>query len=206
MLRIIQSFFSLKFSLPFLVGLAVMVGISCILAHFSYGSRSSCEIEFTLRTQVPADFSIYYDIGEGLSQKYYQQKRIDNLGKKTIISFCIASYRQLRTIRFDPAMTPIEMDIYSILLRYSDGTSFHVPFDTLQAGEQILEHSWNDSKLTFTTTPDANDPTFVLTTLNDGGSQNDSSQKITYYILWILAATFLVLLARFLVLFFWFGH
>ncbi len=206
MLRIIQSFFLPIFSLPFLISLTGVVGICCILAHYSYGSRSSCEIEFTLKTQIPTDFSVYYDIGEGLSQKYYQQKRIDYLGEKTIISFCIASYQQLLTIRFDPAMTPIAMDIYSILLRYSDGTSFRVPFDTLQAGEQILKYSWDDSKLSFTTTPDANDPTFVLTKLNDGVSHKNSSQKILYYTLWILTGTFIASLGRFMIHFFWLGH
>ena len=192
-------------SLWFLASLAGVLAISGLFAHYSYGTRESCEVEFNLRTPVPVNFAIYYDIGEGLSQKYHQQKYIETINQKTRISFCIASYRQLRTIRFDPAMQEITMDLYSIVLRYSNGNTFNVPLDSLIAGNQIQETKLSSSSLTFSTVAGANDPTFVLGKLNDGNLPNDRAQRLTHYLLWLSSGLLLVVFGRFFLLYFCLG-
>lgn len=200
-----KKYFWSFISLGFLSFLALAITLSLILAHYSYGTRSSCEVEFTLKTPKPVNFAIYYDIGEGLSQKFHQQKFIETINEKTILSFCIASFRQLRTIRFDPAMQPVSMDIYSVILRYSDGTKYNVPLDSLTAGNQISTNTLSNGTLTFSTLPDANDPTFVLSKLNDGHAPDNSWDKLFHYSIWILSALAFSLVARFFHLYFLLG-
>lgn len=201
----IKYFWPVK-SLTFFTVLLCLVALFSILAHYSYAPKSSCQIEFVLKTPMPVEFGIYYDIGEGLTQKDFQEKTIEIINQKTNVSFCIAAYSQLRTIRFDPAMQPINMDIYSITLSYDDDTVYEVPFATIKPGTHILSHHFNDTGFYFESTPDADDPNFVLSTLNDGSIQKDDTlKKLLHYGLWICSALLLAVLGRFFVLYFILG-
>ncbi len=200
----IKYFWPIK-SATFFVGLFVVLAVCTIFAHYSYSNKSSCQIEFVLKTPSAVDFGIYYDIGEGLTQKDHQTKRIEKIDQKTKISFCIPVYSQLRSLRFDPGTQPLKMDIYSITLIYGDGTQLEVPFDSLRPGKQILSHEWNETVFSFETIPDANDPYFSLTKLHSGFIQDDTKTKAFHYGIWLLGGIMIMLMGRFIYLFIFLG-
>jgi len=193
-------------SLTFYAGLLCLVAVFTIFASHSFAPKSSCQIDFVIKTPVPVDFAIYYDIGEGLTQNDFQEKTIEIINQKTTVGFCIAAYNQLRTVRFDPAMRPVKMDIYSITLTYDDDTVYKVPFDSIKPGEQILTHRWDNTSFSFESVPDANDPNFSLTTLHDGNIKpDDTLKKILHYGMWIISAILIAFISRFFVIFFILG-
>ncbi len=192
-------------SFTFFLGLLCILGVFALLGHFSYTPKSSCEIEFLLKTTIPVEFGIYYDLGEGLNQEDHQSKRVETINQKTKLSFCIPVYGKLRTLRFDPATQPLKMDIYSITLYYDDGTVFKVPFESLQPGEQILSHEWDDTTLSFETKVDATDPHFYLTKLSERVIQKETMNKIFHYGGWLLCGFLMMSLGKFIYLFFFLG-
>ncbi|MCP3927743.1 MAG: hypothetical protein GY705_01425, partial [Bacteroidetes bacterium] len=112
------------------------------------------------------------------------------------------SYNQLRSIRIDPAMEPIEMDIFSITLYFGNGTLFKVPLETLEPNDQVQEYSLSNGDLTFKTASGGNDPNFLLTSIKVDDVKVNLFDKITHYGIWFLGACLLTGLVRFFVTFF----
>ncbi len=183
----------------------ILVGTFLLLARYTQYSPASCQFDVRLTTPEEVDFSIYYNIGRGLNQKDNQKKAVETINEETTVSFCIPMYSKLVGLRFDPATKPISMTISSIKLTYSNGEVYDVPFDTLTPGAQIESHSIDSGHLSFITTPDANDPTFSLTRLQQNVDDNLKMKKALHYLVWLMSAILLGFLGRFCFFYFFLG-
>ena len=180
----------------FPLGVVVTLVFFSVFAKYTSTGKQSCEVAFSLKSPEQVNFSIYYNIGKGLNQKDTQTKLVEPVHQKTSVRFCIPVYSELLQIRFDPSTKPIEMEIHSISLRYSDGTQYDVPLESLQPGEQIADYAISNDILTFNTVENANDPVFMLSTLADSDHEGKQRNKFTHYALWSISAILLCFVLR----------
>lgn len=192
-------------SLTFHLGLLFLLAVCYIFGRYTYLPKTSVDVSFTITTQKTVDFAIYYDIGRGVREDDHQHKTVESDGAPTTVTFCIPVFSKLRSLRFDPASFPLQMDISEVTLSYSNGFVFKVPLESFIPNEQIDEVTVYQDKLSFTTKPDAFDPVFVFSKLGDLPPPRSISKDF-YVALWMIAGLVLYLLGRTIYLYFFKGY
>lgn len=84
----------------------------------------------------PGKAQIYYDTGAGFSERESVCKTYSERHTKMILEFDLPPM-DIYGLRFDPAMSAVDIKIYSIHLKLFSDISFPVPFENLQPGKKI---------------------------------------------------------------------
>ncbi len=84
----------------------------------------------------PGKAQVYYDTGAGFSEResICQEYKIKN--SKMVLEFSLPPM-DIKSIRFDPAMSSVNIQIFSIQMSPYSGDSSVIPFEFLEAGENI---------------------------------------------------------------------
>lgn len=180
----------------FLCTLVIVSGIFIVLGHFSQTEFKTCQIEFELEAEQPVSFELYYDVGRGFNEVDHQSVMIDLVNEPTKVNFCIPIINELKRVRFDPAREHAKMKIFSVTLFYGNDNAFEVPLDTVEPENDILQYTFDGEKLVFETTPDGEDPMFLLTELRS--VQLGSRMKDPFhYLFWMMTGILTVLFCGF---------
>jgi hypothetical protein len=137
-----------------------------LLLFLSVSEKSPFSLHFVIKSNTPQITTLYYDLGEGFSEKNTVNSVLSGDNRFHDCFFPIPK-QSIQGFRFDPAKPTASLvikkiDIVMEVARDFNITVKHIDLDDLKPAHQIKEFARQANQLTVATTDDADDPQIAI--------------------------------------------